>query len=103
MKRFTPALLLLATLGVTSGARTPDPDASQSPEWPLSYSVQGQIVIPFAEIEEPFQAFYDEAKGKSRIDYYGGMDKTFQMAKDGDSGTLYKIVPESTQVMERYL
>ena len=38
-----------------------------------NYNVKGILLLPYAEINEPFQAFYDKNSGKSRIDYYGGM------------------------------
>jgi hypothetical protein len=34
--------------------------------------VKGNLYIPFAEIKEPFYAWYDKGEKKSRIDYYGG-------------------------------
>ena len=36
------------------------------------YSVSGIITLPYAEIIEPFQAWYDETQFASRIDYYDG-------------------------------
>ena len=36
------------------------------------YSVSGTIYLPYAEIEEPFRAWYDEDQFASRIDYYDG-------------------------------
>lgn len=41
------------------------------PKWPDSYSVSGTIQLPYAEIKEPFYAYYSSATGRSRIDYYG--------------------------------
>lgn len=42
-------------------------------QWPQQYTVKGQIVMPYAEITEPFTAYVDmTGKGRSRIDYYGG-------------------------------
>lgn len=32
----------------------------------------GVIHLPYAEIEEPFEAWYNETGNKSRIQYYGG-------------------------------
>ena len=58
------------------------------PRWSPSYSVQGMLSIPFAEIEEPFNAWADLDQKKSRIDYYGGMVKTFQR---GDLDTTAKV------------
>lgn len=31
------------------------------------------MYIPYAEIREPFYAWYDGNSGSSRIDYYGGI------------------------------
>ena len=62
-----------------------------APEWSETYTVFGTLSIPFAEIEEPFAAFADLANGRSRIDYYGGMDKTFQRTDVGKFGTMFKV------------
>ena len=61
------------------------------PEWSTTYTVFGTLSIPFAEIEESFAAFADLTNGRSRIDYYGGMDKTFQRRDLGDFGTMFKV------------
>ena len=63
------------------------------PPWSPTYTVSGYLTIPFAEINEKFDAYYDEQSGNSRIDYYDGMDKTFQLTKNGDFGKMLKIVP----------
>jgi len=54
------------------------------------------LSIPFAEIEEPFNAWADLDQKKSRIDYYGGMVKTFQR---GDLDTTAKIIPMTNEVV----
>ncbi len=65
-----------------------------SPSWSTAYSVTGTLVIPFAEVEEPFSAFFDASNaGKARVDFYGGMDKTFQRGDVGPYGTAFKLVP----------
>ena len=46
-------------------------NAPQAPVWSPTYSVEGVLSIPYAEIEEPFAAYADMQNGKSRIDYYG--------------------------------
>ena len=43
---------------------------------------------------EKFEAYYDEDAGKSRIDYYDGLDKTFQLANENK---MVKIVPMTTE------
>lgn len=49
--------------------------SSTPPSWASSYIAQGVLHIPYAEIDEPFYAWVDIPKGRSRIDFYGG--KTF--------------------------
>ena len=71
----------------------------QPPAWSSTYSVSGYLTIPFAEIMEKFDAFYDEESGNSRIDYYNGMDKTFQLTKDGKYGRMLKIVPMTDETV----
>ena len=55
--------------------------------------LSGFLTIPFAEINEKFEAYYDEESGNSRIDYYDGMDKTYQLSNNGEFGKMLKIVP----------
>ena len=43
------------------------------PMWSNTYTVQGELKLPYAEIVEPFMGFYDATNKKSRVDYYGGM------------------------------
>ena len=65
--------------------------AATAPEWSSSYKVRGRLSIPFAEIEEPFSAWVDLDLNKSRIDYYGGMVKTFQRGDLKSYGTSVKV------------
>ena len=51
------------------------------PVWPDQYYAKGRILIPYAHITEPFEAYIDKhvpGKGKSRIDYYNGTTITIQ-------------------------
>ena len=41
-------------------------------EWPDRYYVDGYLMLPYAELAEPFTAWYDKQTGKSRVDMYGG-------------------------------
>lgn len=70
--------------------------AKNPPKWEKNYSVKGTLFIPYAEIEEPFSAWYDEATGRSRIDYYGDTVKTYQLVHEGQYGTSIKIAPVTT-------
>jgi len=67
------------------------------PAWSTTYSVQGLLSIPFAEISEPIAAWADLGAGASRVDYYGGMVKTFQRGDLGEYGLMAKIIPVTTE------
>ena len=41
-------------------------------KFPEKYFTTGTIFLPYAEIEEPFEAWYDGPNQRSRIDLYGG-------------------------------
>ncbi|CAG9835411.1 unnamed protein product [Diabrotica balteata] len=71
----------------------------QSPTWKKTYSVTGILSIPYAEIQEPFSAWYDEPSKRSRIDYYGDMVKTYQLGTPG-YGVSLKITPVTTETEE---
>ncbi|EDW41429.1 digestive cysteine proteinase 1 [Drosophila sechellia] len=84
------ALALLAGLAFSANATNP-------PKWDPNYIVKGTLYIPYAEIAEPFYAWYDKNTKRSRIDYYGGMVKTYQLAGEGQYGTLLKLAPITTK------
>ena len=67
------------------------------PEWSPTYSVRGVLSIPYAEIEEPFTAYADLQNGKSRIDYYGNIYKTYQRADIGQHDLMFKLVPMTNE------
>lgn len=54
------------------------------------------MYIPYAEIEEPFEAWIDETRNRSRIDYYDGTVKTYQLTQSGVFGTSFKVAPVTT-------
>ena len=54
-------------------------------------------------MQEPFAAWADLDAGKSRIDYYGGMVKTFQRADIKKYGTMAKIIPMTNEVGENII
>ena len=87
-------ILGLATLFAVARAYHKSP-----PPWSPTYTVSGYLTIPFAEINEKFDAYYDEESGNSRIDYYDGMDKTYQLSKNGDFGKMLKIVPMTDETV----
>jgi hypothetical protein len=40
-------------------------------QWPDCYIAHGFLRLPYAELSEPFTAYYEAKKNRSRIDYYG--------------------------------
>lgn len=68
-----------------------------SPKFSSSYSVSGTLYIPYAELREPFAAWFDTKSGSSRIDYYGGMVKTYQLTQTGEYGQFLKVAPVTTE------
>lgn len=70
--------------------------ATKPPRWDSVYTVQGVLYIPYAEIAEPFEAWFEKHTNRSRIDYYNGVVKTYQLSHEGDYGTSLKIAPVTT-------
>jgi len=58
--------VLLAWLSVITAVQYP-----KAPKWPDCYSAKAVLRLPYAELEEPITAYYEGAKNRSRIDYYG--------------------------------
>ncbi|XP_030203114.1 digestive cysteine proteinase 1 [Gadus morhua] len=85
------AVLLFTVIG-TEGKAVLSP-----PEFGKTYHVKGVISLPYAEIKEPFEAWFDTAGKSSRIDYYYGQVCTYQLATQQPSGVSYKITPETTE------
>ncbi|XP_018569133.1 digestive cysteine proteinase 1 [Anoplophora glabripennis] len=88
--------LLFFIGAVTTALGKPNVDA---PIWSETYAVKGILHIPYAEIHEPFYAWYDAPSKQSRIDYYGDMVKTYQLGSSG-YGTSLKIAPITTETEE---
>uniref|UniRef100_A0A4W5N6C3 Zgc:110239 n=1 Tax=Hucho hucho TaxID=62062 RepID=A0A4W5N6C3_9TELE len=68
------------------------------PDFGKAYHVEGVISLPYAEIKEPFEAWFDLKGRTSRIDYYHGQVSTYQMGMELPWGSSYKITPETTEV-----
>nr|KAF7397988.1 hypothetical protein H0235_015996 [Vespula pensylvanica] len=83
--------LVLILLGIVYAEKL------RSPTFSKAYTAKGTLYIPYAEIREPFYAWYDGKSGSSRIDYYGGIVKTFQLASKGLYGTSIKVAPITTE------
>lgn len=61
------------------------------------YHVTGTLKLPYGDIIEPFEAWYSAKEKMSRIDYYGGMDRTYQREDIGDYGFAAKVIPEYSE------
>nr|XP_054772774.1 crustapain-like [Lytechinus pictus] len=57
------------------------------------YHASGYVRLPYAELNEPFEIFFQGAKNRSRIDFYNGMDKIYNRGDEGNYGNVYKISP----------
>jgi len=63
----------LPAMGSGRGDRArPRGSAPRSPPEPSPAVPAGVLSLPYAEIREPFEAWYNLTGGKSRIEYYGG-------------------------------
>ncbi|TFK13221.1 histidine decarboxylase [Platysternon megacephalum] len=87
--------LLLALWSSVAGKRCKL--LSTIPEFGDIYHVKGVISLPYAEIEEPFEAWYNLSGGQSRIQYYHGQVITYQLGSVKPYGASYKITPETTE------
>lgn len=81
---FTPAIFGYIT------HRTP-------PKWPERYYVEGILSLPYAELYEPFNAWYDGVSKRSRVDLYAGTTKTIQRGDKGSYGQHFMIAPMSNE------
>jgi len=63
---FIVLLVLLVWTSVVVAKQNP-----RAPKWPDCYSVKAVLRLPYAELEEPITAYYEAAKNRSRVDYYG--------------------------------
>lgn len=75
--------------------------ATSPPVFPEQYTAHGVILLPYAELREPFSAYYDGQLNRSRIDYYGDLMITVQKSraavKDDEDvyGAEYQIAYEA--------
>ncbi|XP_056275349.1 digestive cysteine proteinase 2-like isoform X2 [Pseudoliparis swirei] len=97
MRWFTAAALLCAVTAA-EGKAVPSP-----PSFGNSYHVKGLISLPYAEIKEPFEAWFDLAAKSSRIDYYHGQVSTYQLGAELPWGASYKITPETTETQQNVI
>ncbi|KAH0631238.1 hypothetical protein JD844_005482 [Phrynosoma platyrhinos] len=93
-----PLRWMLLIFSLCPSLAEPGSDVSwKLPEFGDVYHVAGTIKLPFAEIEEPFEVWYNLTAKKSRIQYYDGQVVTYQVKTAGPWGANYKITPETTE------
>ncbi|EDV28493.1 uncharacterized protein TRIADDRAFT_51454 [Trichoplax adhaerens] len=63
------------------------------PQNPLEYRVKGKIRLPYANVVEPFEAWYSATLGKSLISYFSGMDTIFNFYQPQSHGVIWEICP----------
>lgn len=86
------AAVFLSTAVASEGRALPS-----LPDFGNTYHVKGVISLPYAEIKEPIEAWFDLKAQSSRIDYYHGQVSTYQMGAEQPWGSSYKITPETTE------
>eukprot|EP00062_Callorhinchus_milii_P009980 gi/632954830/ref/XP_007893169.1/ PREDICTED: digestive cysteine proteinase 1-like [Callorhinchus milii] len=72
-------------------------DLPKVPSFGDIYHVSGILSLPYAEIREPFEAWYNLSGRVSRIEYYNGQVVTLQHGFVKPAGVAYKISPETTE------
>ncbi|KAH0631235.1 hypothetical protein JD844_005479, partial [Phrynosoma platyrhinos] len=60
------------------------------------------LKLPYAEIVEPFEAWFNKSAGKSRIQYYQGQVITYQFGGEKPFGASFKVTPETTETKANF-
>ncbi|XP_022102557.1 cathepsin L2-like [Acanthaster planci] len=81
-----------ATVVPTTHAHTTTPPP-KVPVFGGRYHARGHVKLPYAELDEPFEIYFDGPKAMGRIDYYNGLDKVFYRGDQKPHGFTYKISP----------
>lgn len=92
-----PSMLLFCLLVGVVGFATALPAVRDVPVISSSYVASGILHLPYAEIDEPFDAWFDGPGLRSRVDYYNGMVKTYQRGDVSAIGVSYEIAPMTNE------
>jgi len=60
------------------------------PQWPNNYYVRGTFSLPYANINQPTEMWYDGSNNRQLLSYYNGMDTYIWRY---DIQTLYQVIP----------
>ncbi|KAH8052929.1 transferase [Aureococcus anophagefferens] len=71
--------------------------AAAAADWaaPKQYSVSVLLELPYIDLVEPIEVYYDEAQELQRMDYWHGADTYVFNATAGENSTSHQIVPTS--------
>ncbi|XP_038056790.1 digestive cysteine proteinase 2-like [Patiria miniata] len=67
--------------------------APKPPDFGSRYHATGFVQLPYAELNEPFEIYFDGKNGMGRIDFYGGMDQAFYNGSMKPYGVAYEVYP----------
>ncbi|XP_071837620.1 digestive cysteine proteinase 1-like [Apostichopus japonicus] len=84
----TLSILLLAGLAASLPAVSP-------PTFGSSYHARGNLKLPYAELDEPFEFYFDANNSRSHINFYHGLDHIYTRGDMYKYGTTLKISPET--------
>lgn len=65
------------------------------PKFGSSYHARGSLNLPYAELEEPFEFYYDAANSRSHVNFYHGLDHIITRGDMYKYGTTFKVSPET--------
>ncbi|XP_051892253.1 digestive cysteine proteinase 1-like [Pristis pectinata] len=92
-----PVVLCLGVLLLGAVSALDSKPWTEPPTFADIYHVSGMFSLPYAEIKEPFEAWYNLSGNVSRIEYYHGQVITLQHGFEDPAGISYKISPETTE------
>ncbi|KAJ2952867.1 hypothetical protein O0L34_g7233 [Tuta absoluta] len=55
-----------------------DANAIKTFKWSKTYTLKAVLTVPTANLKIPYQVWYNENTQKSRVDFYGGLDKLYR-------------------------
>uniref|UniRef100_A0A6G1SG74 Counting factor associated protein D n=1 Tax=Aceria tosichella TaxID=561515 RepID=A0A6G1SG74_9ACAR len=87
------AFVVIVSGTLSAGAQDTDQEAPPTPVFATNYEVHGLLSLPYAELNEPFTAYYDKEQDRSRTDYYDSEYQVYQFAaKSSPSASSYGSV-----------
>jgi len=88
MRQAFQVVALAALVAVVAPAPHAEPALARFNAPALQYVAEAVMILPYAGTAEPTQVWFDGAGGRSRTDYYDGLDSYFYLAR---RGTMYQV------------